>query len=138
MGFVRHIVVATSPARIKRRYRYIVRESKALEETARSLSRNISLESAEKVRIDLKLNDAVAFWGRVLSNLRTRRSRRKLSDAQVDVREHLEYVIATAIAAEWVNNEEAVREAIATRRQREAEWMLNELGADGTPSLAAL
>lgn len=131
-------MVATSPARIKRRYRYIVRESKALEETARSLSRNISLESAEKVRIDLKLNDAVAFWGRVLSNLRTRRSRRKLSDAQVDVREHLEYVIATAIAAEWVNNEEAVREAIATRRQREAEWMLNELGADGTPSLAAL
>src|SRR5579862_7505326 len=82
MGLARYLVVATAPPRIRRRYRYILQESRDLEYWA-SEWLQIGEQSQGKAAIDISLPQAVALWGRLLSNLRTKRSRRRLSKEQL-------------------------------------------------------
>ncbi|HEV3312675.1 MAG TPA: hypothetical protein VG815_19350 [Chloroflexota bacterium] len=130
VGVTRHLVVATSPRAIRRKYRFIVIESLALEAEAADQLAKLDESGHDEITLELSVHDVVAFWGRVLSNLRTKRSLRKLSSRQVAVREELEGKLATAMREFWARDEVESRRAINTRRMREVPWMLEALGAD--------
>jgi hypothetical protein len=135
MGITRYLVVATSTARIRRRYRFIVLESDGLEAVAAGMIERLQASGAESLKAELALEEAVAFWGRILSNLRSKRSRRRLNVEQVEIREGLERKFAEGVVEYSRLRPAAVRDAIATRRKSEVEWMLGELGI-GSPSYA--
>lgn len=126
MGFPRHLVVLTAPARIRRKYRYIVYESSLLANLAEAW---LAGEEGphEKRSCRFELGEAVRFWGRILANLRTKRSRRPLSPEQVRVREGLDLRFGEVLADAWQRNRRMVLAAVETRPGREARWMLERL-----------
>lgn len=126
MGFARHVVVATSLPRIRRRYRHIVDESTHLEQMA------IAWAGGEEradgcFEVAMSGVEAVAFWGRLLSNTRTKCSRRKLSVGTIDVQERLAETFRMALVRMPAD---CLRAAVATRRRREREWMEAELAGE--------
>jgi hypothetical protein len=78
-------------------------------------------------QVELTPRTLVAFWGRVLASLNTRRSRRRLSEAAVAEREVLANKLAEA--AEQLARTELplLQQELATRRQVEADWMEERL-----------
>jgi hypothetical protein len=131
MGLARHIVVATSPGRIKRRYRYIVAESDALARRAEEWLTRFDEAADPAVLVRVPISDVVALWGRVLSSLNTKRSRRKLSKAMIADQEHASSLLEVALASLWADNHGDVASEIETRRGREREWMLAALTGEG-------
>lgn len=127
-GRARHVVVWTTPRRIRRRYRFIVEESNDLEARARSLVSACADDSEPHV-FQIPIPDAVSYWGRLLSNVRTKRSRRKLSAATVEDREHLAEKFQRSLEAACVRHRSEVEAALATRRPLEAGWMKQMLSA---------
>ncbi|GEM_PF-5935991 len=123
MGFARHVVVRLSPRHIRRRYRFIVQESAELDKTLDGLT-----ERSEPSELRLSIDQAVAFWGRLLANIRTKRSRRRLSAEEIDARERLAVLLQDAIAAQRPSAARVVGVAIQSRRRTEREWMTEALG----------
>ena len=122
MGVARHLVAATAPPRIRRRYRYIVQESARLDDLAADWR-----QDAGDSRADMSLDTAVAFWGRLLSNIRTKRSRRKTTKEMLGRQEALAGRFGVEMQALWRVHPEAVETSIGSRRRREQAWMLEEL-----------
>ena len=118
MGFVRHVVVATSRMGVRRRYRHIVLESKGLEAIAIKMRERLRSAGGDVLETELALEEAVAIWGRALSSMRTKRSRRKLSSPQLALQESIERKFAEGVRSYSALRETAVRAAIATRRKR--------------------
>lgn len=121
MGVSRHIVVWTSPRQIRRKYRYIVQESEQLERVARTIQGETV---AGREEFEITLEQALAFWGRILSSLDSRRSRRRLAAQDVSVREELSQMFGRIVRGLWDTTEPLVREAINRRRRRESGWMI--------------
>ena len=128
MGAARYVVVATSPSKIRRRYRHIAAESDGLESRVDGWLSEIADEHTLVVSISLA--QVVSFWGRLLSNLNTRRSRRRLSDQEATAQEAVANRLAGAVVEFAAANGEAVRETIETRRRREREWMDARLASE--------
>ena len=124
-GFFRHVVVATSKQKIKRRYRYIVHESNALEALVEDLIHRMG--SAQELQAQMPLQDLVAFWGRLLSSLKTKRTRRRISSEEAALRERLTVRFSDVVCCLWLERSEVVRRAIDTRRRREVEWMMQAI-----------
>ena len=125
MGVARHLVVATAPSGIKRRYRYIVQESLGLEQKVSEWRDALAIGHSDAVEVSIV--DAVAFWGRLLSSLNTKRSRRRLSRPMISTHEALAEKIGTAVTQAHRVESVQTDAAIAGRRRREREWMLERL-----------
>jgi hypothetical protein len=70
----------------------------------------------------------VAFWGRALSSLDSQRSRRKMSDDQIRVREAVAAKLQNGVEALHRKSRKLMESEIATRRAPEVAWMLERLG----------
>ncbi len=127
-GRARHIVVWTTSRKVRRRYRFIVQESNDLELQAQSLVVGHDDKGVYLSRIPIV--DAVAFWGRLLSNVRTKRSRRKLPAEVVQARELLAEKFRTSIKAAEGRFHNEIDAAVATRRPMEAGWMRELLATE--------
>lgn len=123
MGKTRHVVVWTAPRHVRKKYRYIVQESRRLESVASEIVELVSAKGGRSATVSLTPTDAVQFWGRALSNLNSRRSRRKLAPADVEVREQLSSRFAFALLPLWQVGDAALIEAVKSRRGTEAAWM---------------
>jgi hypothetical protein len=120
IGASRHVLIALMPPKAKRKYRYIVQESDRLAQSVDELA-------MVSVRWSMDLDSAVAFWGRLLSNLNTKRSRRKLGESEAMLRQNLLERLQTAILSQSSSSADSVAAAIATRRAREQQWMQEAL-----------
>ena len=127
MGAARFFVVATSPPRIRRRYRHIVQESDELEQLADTWLSRLRDSGADEIVAELTIQDLIALWGRLLSSLRTKRSRRRLSKEDVASQQSLSDRLAQYIRDADPGLKVAIRAEIDTRRRREHGWMLTDL-----------
>jgi nitroreductase len=127
MGLMRHVVAFTAPPRTRQKYRFIVLESEALFCFAQETLQRMQAAHTTETTVVLTARMIVAFWGRLLANLRTRRSRRRLKPVEVARREALAMKLETAARALWERDRESLRYEIATRRPIEAGWMLAAL-----------
>lgn len=130
LGATRHVVVWTTPSRIRRRYHFIVQESNRLEQVADKWLRQIDTTRETAVGVQLSLEETIAFWGRTLASLRTRRSRRRLSAEAVAIRETLSQKFLRGVSSVWRQRPTEVHRLLETRRPVEARWMLDALEKD--------
>lgn len=124
MGVMRHVVRLTSPGPIRRRFRFVSEESYYLQAYAESLR---SQMTGDTETAGLTPRSLVAFWGRALSSLNSRRSRRRMSPDEVARREALAEVCLRAVERLWLKDPSLVEREIATRRAPEAAWMRDQL-----------
>jgi hypothetical protein len=127
MGPFRSAVRLTSRAAIRNRFRFVAQESSILWQFAEATHREMTELQQDARQVELTPRTLVAFWGRVLASLNTRRSRRRLSEAAVAEREVLANKLAEA--AEQLARTELplLQQELATRRQVEADWMEERL-----------
>jgi hypothetical protein len=126
LGPIRHVVRFTAPT-LRGRYRFMREESRVLQHFAETMRSDLVESGRGEMPVQFTLRALIAFWGRILASLQTKRSRRKLSDEQVREREHLAQrfqVMVERIATEYP---EAIQHELATRRPREAQWMKDRL-----------
>lgn len=128
MGFMRHVVRLTSRGPIRRRFHFVAEESRYLREFAESVRSEMT---ADSVDVEFTPRSLVAFWGRALSSLNSRRSRRRMSAEVIERREDLSDKCRRAIERLWLKNPTLVENEIATRRAPEAEWMRQSLNFPG-------
>jgi len=124
MGRMRYLIRLTASREVRSKLRFIQEESLWLERLAADLRD----EAPEREsRIHLKLRAFVAFWGRVLASLNTRRSRRKLKGEALVEREALAAKFGVAARRLHVTDGAALEREMQTRRPREVEWMRESL-----------
>lgn len=128
MGRMRHIIRLTASREVRSKLHFIQEESLWLERLAADLSD----EAPEREsRVHLKLRAFVAFWGRVLASLNTRRSRRKLKGDTLVEREELAAKFGVAARRLQLTDGAALEREMQTRRPREVGWMRDVLQGDG-------
>jgi hypothetical protein len=124
MGVMRHVVRLTSPGPIRRRFRYVAEESRYLQAFAESLRAEMTDDAQS---LEFTPRSLVAFWGRALSSLDSRRSRRRMSAEEIERREALTAVMRRAVERLWIKDPALTESEIATRRAPEAAWMREQL-----------
>lgn len=124
MGFMRHVVRLTSPGPIRQRFDFVAEESRWLGAFVESV-RDQGADGTREVAFTPR--SLVAFWGRALSSLNSKRSRRRLSAAQLAAREVLAGKLGRATEKLWLRDPGIVAGEIATRRAPEAGWMREQL-----------
>lgn len=123
MGPMRHLVRLTSRREVRQRLGYLTQESMYL----RLFMEGELQKEAGEGPVMFTIPALVAFWGRVLSSLNTRRSRRKLKPSEVERREELSRRFA-AVARQLSPHERAsFDQELDTRRPREIQWITLEL-----------
>lgn len=127
MGRFRLIVRATSRAEVRSRFRFVAQESEVLQEYADALLREMTEQQLESMAVELAPRALVAFWGRILASLGSRRSRRRLSSAEIERREALSEKLAEAAARANKRDRAALERELATRRPIEATWIRERL-----------
>lgn len=125
MGPMRHVVRLTSSGVIRRRFQFVAEESRWLAAFAESVRDE---EAANAGEVTFTPRSLVAFWGRALSSLNSKRSRRRLSPAALERREALAEKLRRAVERLWLQQRNIAENEIATRRASEAEWMRRLLG----------
>jgi hypothetical protein len=123
MGLTRHIVRLTAAREVRARYAFIARESAELERLAETIAESIGSDGGGAVEVQLTPLAAVSFWGRLLSSLNTRRSRRRLSVQEIEQREALAASLHQGIASLAQDYPEQLEEVLKTRRPAEVDWM---------------
>src|SRR5712692_3256732 len=101
MGPARHVVRFIAPSAIRTRYRFIAEESSILERFAEATYDEAMGADADQIEATFTARALVAFWGRLLANLNSRRSRRRLSGDQIAAREALAAKLERAAAQLW-------------------------------------
>lgn len=138
MGVTRHIVAFTARRPVREKYRFIVAESEWLSNFVRDVRVRAVAEDRSEIALTLTPRLLVAFWGRLLANLDSRRARRRLSSSDIERREVLRAVCENAARTLWAQDRDLMRTEIATRRAREAEWMRGALDTDISHCAATL
>ena len=123
MGPMRFLVRLTASSEVKSKYRFVTEESKWLKQFAEATHRQMEADGVSSARVSFTLAALIAFWGRLLTQLNSRRSRRRMSQEQVREREELAAKLQVAAADLCKINPEAVAQVLETRRPTEAEWM---------------
>jgi hypothetical protein len=124
MGVMRHVVRLTSPGPIRRRFRFVAEESRYLQAFAEAVRAEMTNDSDPT---ELTPRSLVAFWGRALSSLNSKRSRRRMSAEEIGRREALADTLRRSTERLWLNEPALVESEIATRRAPEAAWMREQL-----------
>jgi len=125
MGVMRHLIRLTASREVRRKLRFIQEESWWLEHLAIDLRDEMGGATLDA---EFKLPAFVAFWGRILASLNTKRARRKLKGDALPKREAL--AAKFAAAAREVRPAELDR-AFRTRRPSEVEWMRDAMRSAG-------
>lgn len=133
MGPARHFVRWASGPEMRARFAFVSVESTWLERFIEA-----ALAETEKqggtAEITFTVRTLIAFWGRLLSGLESRRTRRKIAQPEIEAREELAHRLGEAarrMRAEFPDEFEA---ELQTRRTPEAAWMRERLGQDEVPS----
>jgi hypothetical protein len=134
MGIMRHVVRVTSSREMRQRFRFIAEESRWLETFARAAHD----ERSEDGEIVFTARALVAFWGRALSSLQSKRSRRRMSPLKLEQRELLAEKLARSAEKLWLRNPELMAQEVAGRREPEAEWMWQRLDPSDSPDGAGI
>jgi hypothetical protein len=124
MGVMRHIVRLTAGGPTRRRFKFVAEESKYLLAFAESVRSEMT---AETIDAQFTPRTLVAFWGRALSSLNSKRSRRRLSAVDIERREILSDKFRRAVERLWLKDPELAEAEIATRRTTESDWMREAL-----------
>lgn len=123
-GRFRHVVRLLSGRQTRERFRRVSREGGVLlrfvqaERARQRQTPTRGLETVEFTPLAL-----VAFWGRLLSSLASRRSRRKLASEELSRRESLAELFTEAARALRRTDAPTLEAAIASRRLTEQSWM---------------
>ncbi len=128
MGPMRFLVRLTAPAEIKAKYRFVSEESRWLKRFAQATYDQMQADRAETADVSFTPSALIAFWGRLLTSLNSRRSRRRMSHDQVRAREGLAAKVQEAALSLWKESPEIVDQVLETRRPTEAEWIRQRLG----------
>jgi hypothetical protein len=123
MGFMRHVVRITSPRPIRHRFDFVAEESRLL----RAFAESVRSGDGAGRDVEFTARSLVAFWGRALSSLHSKRSRRRLSAERLAVREALADKLRRATEKLWLKDAAGVSGEMATRRAPEVSWMREEL-----------
>jgi hypothetical protein len=110
------------------RFRFVADESDVLEQLAYSVWHEMEESGEESREVELLLRALIAYWGRALSALDSKRLRRKLSPAEIETRERLAAKLEDAARAALRRYRATLEEEIGTRRPIEAAWMRDRLG----------
>lgn len=130
MGPMRHLVRLTGSRETRRRFRFLEEESEVLHRLARATSEAATGTGREVSSVPFTPLAAVAFWGRLLSSLRSTRSRRRLRPPEIARREAMAEKLCNALSQFERLHPELVANAVDTRRRAEQEWMRDALTAD--------
>lgn len=128
---VRLFIRITSGRDMRRRIRFVAEESNWLEQFARAAQDEMAAAGAQSHGVRLTVRSLIAFWGRVLASLNTPRSRRKLSEAQIEERERLALKLEEAAARLAGRDRAALHRELDTRRPVEAGWIRERLESNG-------
>lgn len=135
MGPMRHIVRLTASAEVRAKYRFIREESRWLQKFVESMPVDLAAQTGE-ISAEFASRAVIAYWGRVLSSLRSKRARRRMKPEEVAIRESLSEKLGAAareLEARWPHSLES---DLATRRPDEASWMREQLSGTATPRSA--
>jgi hypothetical protein len=132
MGPMRHVVGITTAPDMRKRLRFIREESVWLERFAESAREGMSARERIRGEVIFTPRAAVAFWGRLLASLESKRSRRKLSDEEAILRRALADKLRDGLRAIRAKRAESVDQEILTRRNVEQEWMRRQLAQQST------
>ena len=131
MGPFRLIIRATSRSEIRRRLRFVADESAVLSDFAEATHQEMVDGELDITAVPLTPRALVAFWGRVLASLNSRRSRRRLSESQIEQREILSGKLADGVLLLARRNRRQIENEISTRRPIEGDWMREQLRLRG-------
>jgi hypothetical protein len=130
MGFMRHVVRLTSARAIRQRFRFVAEESRWLTVFAEATRADMRGSETE---VDFTPRALIAFWGRALSSLQSKRSRRRMTPTQLAQRELLAGKLERAAARLLLDKPGVMAEELRTRRASEVTWMRERLeGGSGT------
>lgn len=129
MGMMRHVVRFTSPGPIRRRFQFVAEESRWLRAFAESLQ---SAPAESRREVEFTPRALVAFWGRALSSLQSKRSRRRMSPGAIAARQVLSDKLGRAAAELWLRDPATLSREVGTRRAPEAEWMRRQIEGENS------
>lgn len=126
MGRMRYIIRLTAPAEVRAKYRFISEESRWLQKFIES----VPIESADhagEIGAEFASRTIIAYWGRVLSSLHSKRARRRMKPEDVTLREGLAEKLCAAAQQLETRCPGSLESDLATRRPDEASWMREQL-----------
>lgn len=127
MGLMRYVVRFTASREVRDKYRFVAEESRWLKRFAQTVRDDMSEAGKECLEVSLTPRSLVAFWGRLLSSLNSRRSRRRLSGEDVLRREALAAKLEEAARSFAALQPAMLEDELETRRPAEREWMRRRL-----------
>lgn len=130
MGPMRHVIRLTSRGEMRRRLAFITEEGRWLRLLAQTTLDDMAQEGSDQVDMSLTPRALIAFWSRLIASLESRRSRRRLSPDEVEVRERLSDKLRDAARVLSRRDPGGLRRELETRRPREADRMRQELTPD--------
>ena len=130
MGLMRYVVWLTASSEVRSKYRFVAEESRWLKRFAEAVREDMAEEGRDQANVAFTPRSLVAFWGRLLASLNSRRSRRRLSEAEVQRREELATKLETAVRTFGQHHPTLLEEELQTRRPAEGAWMRSRLGLE--------
>ncbi len=127
MGPFRHVVRLTARSELRQRYSFMAEESLWLRRFAEATEREMQSKDAHEWRTPFTLRSLLAFWGRLLASLNSRRSRRKLTEGEIAQREALAAKLRDAAAEVARSRPTLFATELETRRAVESDWMRRQL-----------
>lgn len=127
MGSMRYFVRFMSSAEIKNKFRFVQQESELLEKFAERIRESLTEDDLKGSKVSMTIPALLAFWGRILASLHSKRSRRKLSSEEIERREALAQKLAAILKPAWQRNRASIEETLRTRRPQESEWIRQAL-----------
>jgi len=127
MGPTRHLVRLTAPKEVKLKYRFLKEESEWLRLFAESARDRLRVSGADEIPVIFTVRAVVAFWGRILSNLNSTRSRRRLARDAVQARERMAVRLQQTVVELRATHPDLIAQEILSRRSREVPWMQQAL-----------
>ncbi|MGH2449556.1 MAG: hypothetical protein ACRDFS_13270 [Chloroflexota bacterium] len=125
MGFMRHLIRWTASSEVRRKLRFVVEEGNALAAFSESECERLGPDESVVVRFTPRA--FIAYWGRTLASLNTKRSRRKLKGERLERREQLARRFTAAAKVLREQDAPALETEMSTRRPKEIEWMREAL-----------
>ena len=138
MGPMRVVVRLAAPRDVRTKYRFIVQESEWLRKFVEAVLEDMEGEDAEEFVVRLTPRALIAFWGRLLSSLNSRRSRRRLSARELEGRSALSAKLEATAREMWDRDRGDIEREIATRKRSEAEWMRERLAKESSELAGAV
>jgi hypothetical protein len=128
MGPMRHVVRLTTSRDVRGRFDFLDEESRILRSFAEAMVKEAGERPSGHARIRFTLKALIAYWGRLLSSTQTPRSRRRLSEEEIERREALAAKLTACALSLQARAAAAVEDEIGTRRPSERAWMRERLG----------